>query len=289
MLKKRIVATILVRDGIVVQSIGFGRYLPVGKPEIALNFFDDWGADEIILLDISATIKNRGPDMGLVDRVAKKCRVPLAIGGGINSSTIARELICRGADKLVLNQVCLKTPAILTDLADIFGSQCVVASIDAVKSSKGYKVYSYIDGNSLHDLPDSLASNYQELGAGEILINSVNRDGSYLGFDLDLINLILSAVTVPVICSGGAGTPHHFLEVFRDTKVHAAGAANMLHFTEHSIATVKAILSRNGIPSRLDCRAKYSHNSFDEFGRLTKTSDEILEKLCFSKIEKEII
>lgn len=288
MLKKRIVATLLVKGGIVVQSIGFRRYLPVGKPAIAVEFLNHWGIDEIILLDIDATRSGRPPDFEMVRRASVRCHVPLTVGGGITQVEHIRQLMRCGADKVSFNQAVLHRPDLLTAAARIFGDQCVVASIDALLTGTGHRVHDYTRHCALTQTPVELAAQMQQFGAGEILINSVDRDGSYRGFDLDLINDVCAAVTVPVICSGGAGHARHFVEAFQHTRASAAAAANFFHFTEHSVATVKAQISCD-VPVRREGHADYGGNSFDASGRLLKKSDRELEDMLFVRIEKEVI
>lgn len=288
MLKKRVIAVLVVRDGIVVQSIGFRRYLPVGSPRIAAEFLDRWGVDEIVLLDISATAAGRSPDLRMVREVAKACHVPLMVGGGIRSLDHVRELIRSGADKVAFNQAALYAPELLRRAADVFGTQCIVASIDSVRNKDGLRVYDYIRQSVLDQEPQEMAHRMVEWGAGEVLINSVDRDGRGQGYDLELIQAVRRAVSVPVICCGGARTPHHFAEVFCKTDVDAAAAANLFHFTEHSVTTTKAAL-KPVVAVRLDTLPDYSGNSFDAEGRLVKKPDQTLEDMRFIRIEKEII
>lgn len=288
MLKKRIAATLAVKDGIVVQSIGFKRYLPVGRPAVAIEFLNDWGVDEILLLDISATRTGRPPDFDLVFEAAARCRVPLTVGGGITHIDHVRQLMHSGADKVCFNQAVLSNPDLLRQTAQVFGDQCVVASIDSIATSDGPRVFDYLTGCANADAPSEIARRAQTLGAGEILINSVDRDGSRSGFDLELVRNVSNAVTLPVICCGGAGTAAHFTEVLRDTGASAAAAANFFHFTEHSVTTVKAQISRE-LPVRHESHASYVDASFDEAGRLLKRNDQELESMRFVLIEKEVI
>ncbi len=288
MLKKRIAATLVVKDGIVVQSIGFNKYLPVGKPAIAIEFLNQWGIDEIILLDISATKAGRIPDFKMIKEATKRCYVPLAVGGGITCIDHIKELMHCGADKVSLNHALLNSPALVSVAAHIFGEQCIIASIDAVNIDGHYKVYDYIKKQALQITPSELAEKAQQLGAGEILINSIDRDGSYKGFDLDLINSICQVSNVPVICCGGAKTAADFLKVFTSSKVSAASAANFFHFTEHSVISTKAAINRE-TTVRLETFATYSDAEFDEDNRLQKKPDEVLDEMLYMRIEKEVI
>jgi cyclase len=288
MLKKRVVATLVVRNGIVVQSIGFQRYQPVGRPGIAVEFLNQWGVDEIILLNISATAAGQGPDMQIVREVAKCCFVPLTVGGGIGSLAQARELIRCGADKVAFNQAALNSPELLEQTAEVFGSQCVVAAIDAIQLPVGHRVYDYQRRQATKLAPGEFAASLVARGAGEVFINSVDRDGSRRGFDRPLVREVCAAVEVPVICCGGAGTPRHFVEVFQGTGVHAASAANFFHFTEHCVTTTKAVLHPN-VTIRHDTHADYITSVFDTAGRLLKKPDRVMEDMRFMHIQKEVI
>ena len=288
MLKKRIAAVLLVKDGIVVQSRFFGRYMPIGKPTIAVEFMDDWGIDEIILLDISATRNCNDPDYSMISKVSKRCHVPLTIGGGISNIDQIFELLRSGADKVSFNQAVLHRPKLITEAAKLFGDQCIVASIDSLKLDGKYLVYDYLQREPLSQTAVDFARYLQDLGAGEILINSVDRDGAGCGFDLELINNVCDAVTVPVICCGGAGNPQHFIEAFKSTYTSAAAAANLFHFTEHSVTTTKAIVNRV-VPVRHETYASYEFTHFDSAGRLLKRDERELEDLLYIQIKKEII
>lgn len=288
MLKKRIVAMLVVKNGIVVQSRNFKRYMPVGKPEIAVEFLDDWGVDEIFLLDISASNDGRLPDYAMVRSASACCRVPLTVGGGITSIEHILELMHCGADKVSVNQVALHKPTLIKEAAKLFGDQCIVVSIDALKVDGSYRVYDYLERKVLKAPVAEFARQMQDRGAGEILINSVDRDGAQCGFDLELINAVCSAATVPVICCGGAGTPLHFIEVLEDTGVSAVAAANFFHFTEHSVTKTKASVSQH-IPVRHETHARYTSNPFNSAGRLLKKDEVVLEELLYHRVGKEII
>jgi imidazole glycerol-phosphate synthase subunit HisF len=288
MLKKRIIANVVVKDGIVVQSIGFNKYLPVGRPAIAIEFLNQWGIDEIMLTDISATINRAEPAYEVIRHAAKKCQVPLTISGGIYQVEQMKRLMQCGADKISLNTAALGNPQLITDAAHIFGDQCVVVSIDAVKRNNTYQVYHHSDRKALDLKPEKWAAACQEAGAGEIFIQAVDRDGMYNGFDLDLTRSVCDAVSIPVIACGGARTANDFVEVFQNTGASAACAANMFHFTEHSVNITKAqVLSH--LPVRLETHATYSDSPFNSELRLDKKSDKVLEEMLYTRIEKEII
>lgn len=289
MLKRRIIAVVVVRDGIAVQSIGFRRYLPLGRPEIAVEFLDRWGVDEIVLADISASRAGRGPDNEMVQRVARTCHVPLTVAGGINSTEHIACLLSNGADKVAINQAARTAPKLITQAAHLFGNQCIVASIDAAPDGDGvHRVHDYITETLVHDTPAQLAHRMQVAGAGEILLNSVNRDGSYCGFDVDLIRSVIDMVTIPVIAVGGAGSLMHFSEAFAVTGVSALAAGNIFHFWEHSVAVLKSSIDP-AIPIRSETAFSYVDACTDPYGRLLKKPDETLQKMLYVRIETEVI
>lgn len=288
MLKKRIAATVVVKDGIVVQSIGFQKYLPVGKPPITIEFLNNWGIDEIILLDITATAKGLQPNFEMIRQSSKKCFVPLTVGGGINNISDIENLMACGADKISINHHALNQPEIITRAAKLFGDQCVVASIDAIRTENGYRVFNYLTRKILDREPAEYAKELANMGAGEILINSVDRDGSYLGFDIELIKMVCNKVFIPVICSGGAKNAFDFIKVFNQTNASAATASNFFHFSEHCVQITKAILNRE-INIRLKTQTNYLDAEFDKSLRLSKKQDHVLEDMLFVKIENEVI
>ena len=290
MLKRRIAATVVVKDGIAVQSIGFSRYLPLGRPEIAVEFLDRWGVDEIFLIDITASRLNREPDENMVRRVAKCCHVPLTVAGGIKSTGQMGRLLSSGADKVAINQAARKNYELLTEAAMLFGNQCVVASIDvATDTNDGtHQTYDYISGKIIAESPTKQAKQFQDAGAGEILLNSVDRDGSYSGFDIRLIRSVVDAVSVPVIGLGGAGRLSHFTDTFHNTDVSALAAGNIFHFWEHSVAIVKSSIALD-IPIRRETNFAYADATTDPFGRLEKKCDQELEQMLYVQIEPEVI
>ncbi|SNB45048.1 imidazole glycerol phosphate synthase subunit HisF [Geobacter sp. DSM 9736] len=290
MLKKRIIATLIVREGIVVQSINFRKYLPVGKPEIAIEFLNSWGVDEIVVVDITAS-KDRGrKDYRFVNGITRSCFVPLTVGGGIDCIEDIRSLLNLGADKICINSHCLGSPEFITEAADIFGSQCIVVSIDVAGNCESdYFVYDASRGVVTDLRPLEWAKEVQKRGAGEIYLTSVERDGSKAGYDLKLVDTIASGVEIPVIASGGAGNAGDIHEVFSKTGASAASAANFFHFFEHSVITTKAALTRSHDAIRLNTHASYAKADFDGDFRLRKLADEYLRDLLFERIQKEVI
>ena len=290
MLKKRIVGLLVVKDGIVVQSIGFRRYLPVGSVIVCAEFLNNWGIDEIVILDIDATIQKRKPDFDLVSKVSKKVFVPLTVGGGIGRLDDIKKLIHCGADRISINKKALIKPKFIEKAAKVFGNQCIVVSIDVGFNKDGnYEVFTDSGQIPAGINPVKLAKQVEESGAGEILLNSIERDGSKKGYDIELFRQITDCVSIPVIGCGGVGQPLHFLKGILKGNISAAVAGNFFHFTEHSPILVKAYLIKNGIDIMLDTYADYKNIDFDDLGRIKKRSEEYLEKLRFEYLPKEVI
>ncbi len=271
MLKPRLIACLVLKDGWVVQSINFSKYLPVGSPDIAVEYLARWDVDEIVLLDISATPQGRNPNFDLVARVSEDRFVPLTVGGGITSTSDIRELIHHGADKISINTAAINNPAVIEEGANLFGAQCIIVSIDVKKNGSGdYEVCvdSGSRGTGLH--PVNWAKQVEQLGAGEILLNSIDRDGSKQGYDLQLVKMVADAVTIPVIACGGVGRFAHFVEGARDGHASAVAAANIFHFMEHSVIAAKAYIQDAGTNMRLDSAVNYAGFGFSEIGRVSK-------------------
>src|SRR3989344_157132 len=289
MLKQRLGGVVVVKDNLCVQSIGFHKYLPIGKPEIAVEFLNKWGIDEIIYLDISATKKGLKPDFETIKYISRKCFVPLTVGGGINSVSDMQKLVRFGADKVAINSAVLKSPELVNKAAAVLGNQCIVVSID-IKLVKGkYHVISYLGLQIVEKDPVKWAQILAKLGAGEILLNSIDRDGSAKGFDLDLVHKITNCVNIPVVACGGAGNPDDFSKAFTIGKANCAAAANFFHFTEHSVITTKAYLKKKGIDLRIDTQADYQSFEFDDTGRIAKMSDSYLAEQRFKYHPPETI
>ncbi len=294
MLKKRIIAVLTIKDDIVVQSIGFNKYWPIGKPEIAVEFLNQWGIDEIAFNDISATLQGKKTNIELLKRVSKKCFVPLSVGGGIKTLEDAHNIIQNGGDKLIVNNLLLTSPKTVIEVAKEFGNQCVIGSIDIKIDTQNhnqvkYRPYNYLDKTFLDiDLID-WAKKVVDLGVGELLINSVDKDGSYQGFEIEPLQQLEKAINIPIIALGGAKNAQNFIELFQKTNIDAAAAGNFFHFTEHSVNIAKMQINQAKNCVRLETHANYQENNLDKNGRLNKKEDSILEHLLFVKIEKEII
>lgn len=291
MFKKRLTACVIVKNGRVVQSIGFKRYLPVGTLDVTVEFLNKWGIDEIVILDIDATAQGRRPDCEGIARISKKNFAPLAVGGGIRTIEDMRQLVHSGADKIVINMVAFDRPGIISEAADVLGAQCIVVSIDVRKESDGsYQVYRDSAKNATGKDPVRWAKEVESLGAGEIFLNAVDRDGSKDGYDLELIHMVASAVHIPVIACGGVGSARHVLEGATRTAASALAVGNFLNFTEQSPMLIKAYLEQNGVDVRMDTYANFKDHALEgEFGRLTKKSDDVLDKLRFVYHPEEVI
>jgi len=247
MLKKRIIACLDVATGRVVKGVHFVNLRDAGDPVELAQAYSDEGADEIVFLDITASPEHRGTIVEIVEQTARKVFVPLTVGGGISSVSDAKNLLHRGADKVAINTAAVKRPELITELAEEFGSQAVVLAIDAKQGDV------YVNGGRTSANLQAIgwAQQGQKLGAGEILLTSMDTDGVQKGFDVALTRAISDVTSIPVIASGGAGEPAHFVEVFCEGRADAALAASIFHFDTCSIAAVKRELHRAGIPVRL--------------------------------------
>lgn len=287
MLKKRIIAVVPILDGIAVQSFEFKRYLPIGKPEVLVRHLNEWGADEIVVLNLSA--HRAGIDHALVERVAAECRVPLAYGGGIASAQDMLALVQAGADKVILNQAFWNQPGLVSEGAALLGDQCVVVAIDTCEVAGGWRCYDYAQKKLRESDPSCATERAQSLGAGEILLNSVNRDGTRQGYDLKLLLDVSTKVHVPLLACGGVGHVDHLAEALGLDRVMGVCAANFFTHTEHSVAVAKSALSRAGIALRRDKYIDYREFQFDRDGRILKLEDPVLEEMLFQRHEREVL
>lgn len=252
MIAKRIIPCLDVRDGKVVKGINFVGIKEVGDPVECAMAYDRQGADEIVFLDITATHEGRGTMVDVVRRTAKNVFVPLTVGGGIRTVEDFRELLLAGADKVSVNSAAIKNPQLIADAAERFGNQCVVVAIDGKKVDEN-KFHLYVNGGRIDTGIDVVAwaKKAEHLGAGEILLTSMDMDGVKEGFDIDMLNAVCEAVDIPVIASGGCGNATHFTEVFQKTGADAALAASIFHYGELTVKEVKEELQKHEIPVRL--------------------------------------
>jgi cyclase len=251
MLSKRIIACLDVRDGKVVKGINFEGLRDAGNPATLAHRYNEEGIDEIVILDVTATLEARRARAKTIAAVAREIFLPLAVGGGIRSEDDAAAAIDAGADKVSLNTAALEAPAIISTLANRYGSQAVIVAIDAKRVGDRYGVY--VRSGQAETPRDAVewAKEATDRGAGEILLTSIDRDGTKSGFDCELTAAVSRAVPIPVIASGGAGTFEHFAEVFTRGEADAALAASIFHFQEKSIVELKHYLASQGIPIRL--------------------------------------
>ena len=250
MLKKRIIPCLDIKNGRTVKGINFLDIKDAGDPvELAKRYVTE-GADELVFLDITATLENRKTLIDLVETIAKEINIPFTVGGGINSVDDALKLIKAGADKISINSSAVSNPKLIVDLKKRFGSQFVVVAIDTKYINGKWKVFTKGGTNETELETVSWAKEIEYLGAGEILLTSMNSDGTKAGFDLEVTKAVSRLVNIPVIASGGAGNINHFEEVFTKTEVSAALAASIFHFGEIPIAQLKKELKNKNIPVR---------------------------------------
>lgn len=251
MLSKRIIACLDVRDGEVVKGVQFQQLRRAGDPAELARRYNVEGIDEIVVLDITATLEGRQALSRTIAAVAREIFLPLAVGGGIRSEADADAAIDAGADKVSLNTAALRHPAIITTLATRYGSQAVIVAIDAKRQDGGFAVYVRSGQSDAARDAVEWAREAEARGAGEILLTSMDRDGTKAGFDCEMTAAVSSAVRIPVIASGGAGTFDHFVDVFTHGAADAALAASIFHYAESSVADLKRHLAARGIPVRL--------------------------------------
>jgi cyclase len=252
MLTKRIIPCLDIKDGRTVKGTNFVNLRDAGDPVELGALYAEEGADELVFLDITATNEKRKTLSELVNRIAHRINIPFTVGGGISSVEDVRVLLQNGADKISVNTAAFKDPALVNDLANEFGSQCVVLAIDTKQEDDG-QWYVYLNGGRVKTETkcEEWAQKGVELGAGEILLTSMNHDGTKKGFAIDITRKLSDILTVPVIASGGGGTMDHFAEVFDAAKADAALAASIFHFKEISISELKRYLYDKKIPIRI--------------------------------------
>lgn len=250
---KRIIPCLDVQNGKVVKGIHFVGIKEVGDPIECAIQYEKQGADELVFLDIKATVEGRGTMVDLVKQTVNNITIPLTVGGGIRNIDDFEQLLFAGADKVSINSAAVKTPEILSKAAIRFGKRRVVAAIDGRKNSKdGYNVY--INGGQTDTGLDLVewARKAEQLGAGEILLTSMDADGTKDGFDLPMLQSVCQAVTIPVVASGGCGTLEHFVRVFEESNVDAALAASIFHYGDLTVKQVKEELYNKGIPVKIE-------------------------------------
>lgn len=245
------------------------------------------GADEIVLLDIEASIQGRTIDPDVVERTAAGCFVPLAVGGGLQNVEQMQTMLRHGADKIVVNTAIHKDRAALRAAIDVLGSQCLVASIDVRKQDNSWEAYVANGKNKIALSLSQIVKQVVDNGFGELMINSIDRDGRQNGYDLDLIDAVGKELPIPLICVGGAGHPNHMIEAISMPCVSAVAAANFLHYQEHSIAVIKGLMREKGIDIRHGSQADYRESVHDERARISKIDDCTLDSGVFEYLPDE--
>ena len=265
-LTKRVIPCLDVAKGRVVKGLNFKSIRDAGDPVLLAKKYSNEGADELVFLDITASEENREIIKSLVTKVAKVINIPFTVGGGVKTLQHARDILLSGADKVAINTGAVKKPGIITDLMDLFGRQCIVVAVDVKRnynitnqknifSNNGKKFWFevFIYGGKKETGLDAIewAKKVQSLGAGEILLTSIDMDGTKNGYDINLTKEIVNAVSIPVVASGGCGKPEDMINVFKETNVEAALAASIFHYETHSVDRVKEIIKESGIPVRI--------------------------------------
>ena len=252
MLKIRIIPCLDVKNGRIVKGVNFKNLKDAGDPVLTAQVYDELGADEICFLDIAATLENRDVTLDLVRKTSEKCFIPITVGGGIRTIEDIRHLLLNGADKVSFNSAAIRDPDIISTAANKFGSQCIVVAIDAKKTKHDkWEIFSHGGTKETGIEAISFAKDMQERGAGEILLTSMDKDGTKDGYDIELTKLISDSLNIPIIASGGAGKLEHLKSLIEKGKASAILAASIFHFGEISIKQVKSYLRSEGIPVRM--------------------------------------
>lgn len=250
MLAKRIIACLDVKDGKVVKGTNFENLRYSGDPvELAIRYSDE-GIDELVFLDITASIEKRKTMIETVEKVAEAITIPFTIGGGIWDLELASELIYKGADKVSLNSGAVNNPNLITEIAKRFGSQAVVVAVDAKRTKLGFEVFTHSGKRATGMRLENWVKEIEERGAGEIMLTSIDTDGTKNGYDIEMLKIVREIVTIPIIVSGGAGRKEHFLEAFKNG-ADAALAASVFHYGEIDSSELKLYLGENGVPVRI--------------------------------------
>jgi imidazole glycerol-phosphate synthase subunit HisF len=250
MLSRRIIPCLDVTHGRVVKGVKFQELRDAGDPVEAARAYDAQGADELVFLDITASSDDRAIMHDVVARTAEQCFMPLTVGGGLRTVDNIRAMLNAGADKVSLNTAAIKSPRLIADSARKFGNQCIVLAIDAKRDGKSWRVFTHGGRNPTELEAVEWARRGVSLGAGEILLTSMDRDGTQTGYDLELTRVVSDAVEVPVIASGGAGRLEHFAEVLNDGHASAVLAASLFHFGTFTVPQVKDFLAAHAVPVR---------------------------------------
>lgn len=251
MLKARVIPTILWKDIGIVKGVGFNSWRRVGSLLPAVKVYNTRQVDELVIVDITATEQSREPDYEVIDEIADECFVPLTVGGGVKTIEHIKKLLRAGADKVAINSGCYSNPEIVSQGAELFGIQCIVVSIDVRKKPDGkFECYKNSGSVATGIEPIEWAKEMQKRGAGELLVTSINNDGTMSGYDIELIRVISNSVTIPVIASGGAGDYEDMYRALTEGNASAVAAASIFHFTEKTPLEAKHYLNEKGIHVR---------------------------------------
>ena len=251
MLKNRIIPCLDVKNGRVVKGINFVDLKDAGDPVEQAKIYSDGGADEICFLDITASNENRNTIYDVVEKTSKKCFVPLTVGGGVRSIEDINKLLNCGADKVSINTAAVQNENVVMESSKKFGSQCIVVAIDAKKNGENWEIFTHGGRNSTGINAIDFALKMEKSGAGELLVTSMDKDGTQSGYDIDLMSMISSSVNIPVIASGGVGNLDHLVEGIKNGKASAVLAASIFHYGKYSIKEAKEYLDLKGIPVRI--------------------------------------
>ena len=288
MLKNRLIACLPLYNNFVVQSIGFEKMLPVGGPKLIIEYLCQWGYDEIMLLDITASKIMHKPNLELIKKISNAASVPLGYGGGIRNLEDAKYLVANGVDKVLINSSMQDKPSLVSEIANALGSQCVIASLDFKRIDGKYFMFRHTTKEISPVNIERLVAHYQNLGVGEFLVTSVDRYGMKNGYDTQLLVEFSNYSSVPVIALGGGYKANHFDNLLLNTSIKAFAVENSLLFKEHSGAIIKSMLV-NPNSFRTDTLNEYLNYSFDSDGRIKKRNEHYLESLFYQKSEERVL
>lgn len=250
MLKTRIIPTLLFKDVGLVKGVGFDSWRRVGSAVQAVKVYNMREVDELVFFDITATPNGRHPDLDQIEELAAECFMPMTVGGGVRSVKDIGELLKVGADKVAINTAAVETPDLIRKGAEMFGVQCLVVGIDVKATTAGWEVYTHCGKKATGLDPVAHARAVETLGAGEIILTSIDRDGTMSGYDIEITRRVADAVSIPVVASGGAGTYEHMADILNQTQVAAVAAASIYHFTEQTPKEAKDYLRQAGYAVR---------------------------------------
>ena len=251
MLAKRIIPCLDIKDGRTVKGVNFENLRDAGDPVELAKLYADEGADELVFLDVTATPVGRPPDFAHIDQLADECFMPLTVGGGVRNIEDIANLLAVGADKVAINTAAVNDPPLISRGSSRFGAQCIVVAIDVRRHNDDWRVYTHCGTRPTELAPVAWAQQAEKLGAGEILLTSIDRDGTMEGYDVEVTRRVCDAVSVPVIASGGAGEYSHMADVLRNGKASAVAAASIYHFTEKTPREAKMFLQKEGLAIRV--------------------------------------